>query len=111
MPDRDLLVVSSETDDAAVGVRAAVNVFSFGGSSPAAQPSIVSDAVGGAPIGWSALGALSGHPSEASTVYAASDVVLSPATIYSVDVSEAPARVTSALQVTEDGTPIALDVE
>ena len=31
IPSRDLLVVSSETDDASVGVRAAVNVYELGG--------------------------------------------------------------------------------
>ncbi|WP_217184340.1 esterase-like activity of phytase family protein [Streptomyces sp. AC495_CC817] len=110
VPERDLLIVSSETDDASVGVRAAVNVFSFG-TATSGQPTIVSDTVNGAPIGWSALGALSGHPTDASTVYAASDSVLSPATVFTVNVASTPARITSALRITEGGAPVALDVE
>lgn len=110
VPEKNLLVVSSETDDASVGVRASVSLFSFGSDEPA-QPSILSDVVNGAPIGWSALGALSGHPSDANTIYAASDSVVSPATIYTIDVSTTPAHITSSLAVTEDGAEIPLDVE
>lgn len=110
VPERNLLIVSSETDDAPKGVRAAVNVFSFG-TGTTGQPSIVSDVVDGHPIGWSALGALSGDPADASTLYAASDSALSPATIYSVDVSAEPARITSSFAVTENGAPADLDVE
>ncbi|MCM3657229.1 esterase-like activity of phytase family protein [Agromyces mediolanus] len=117
VPERDLLVVSSETDDAAAGVRASVNVYAFGDAAAqapagaAAQPSLVSEVVGGAPIGWSALGALAGDPTDASRVYAASDAVLSPATVYTVDVSQTPARITGSLAISEGGAPAALDVE
>lgn len=110
VPSKNLLVVSSETDDAGAGVRASVSVFSFG-AGQSSQPSIVSDVVDGAPIGWSALGALSGHPTDPAVVYAASDAVVSPATIYTVDVSDEPARITAATSVTENGAPAALDVE
>jgi len=110
VPERDLLIVSSETDEADAGVRAAVNVFAFGDAAPA-QPSIVSDVVDGSPIGWSALGALSGDPTDADTLYAASDAVVSPATLYTVDVAQTPARITSSLTVTEDAAPVDLDVE
>lgn len=110
VPDRDLLIVSSETDDADAGVRAALNVYSFGGGE-ASQPSIVSDVSPAGPIGWSALGALSGHPTDSGILYAASDAALSPATIYTVDVEAAPARITSAMPITEAGAPAALDVE
>ncbi|MFB6610884.1 esterase-like activity of phytase family protein [Agromyces sp. NPDC056379] len=110
VPGSDLLVVSSETDDASTGVRAAVNLYAFGTEQPS-LPSIVSDVVGGAPIGWAALGALSGHPSDAGVVYAASDVAVSPSTVYAVDVTQTPARITSALPVTDGGVPVALDIE
>ncbi|HZU91985.1 MAG TPA: alkaline phosphatase, partial [Microbacterium sp.] len=111
VPSKNMLVVSSETDDADAGVRASVSIFEFGATGGASQPSIVSDVVDGAPIGWSALGALSGHPTDPAVVYAASDAVVSPATIYTVDVSDEPARITSATAVTENGSPAALDVE
>ncbi len=111
IPGRDLLVVSSEEDEAAVGVRAGVNVYEFGpGESD--QPSIVSDSVDGEAMGWQALGALSADPASAGGLFAASDAAVRPSSIYSIDVTGSPARITDALAVTRaDGTPANLDVE
>ena len=111
IPGRDLLVVSSEEDEAAVGVRASVNVYEFGpGASD--QPSIVSDSVDGEAMGWQALGALSADPASAGGLFAASDAAVRPSSIYSIDVTGSPARITDALAVTRaDGTPANLDVE
>ncbi|MEJ3403647.1 esterase-like activity of phytase family protein [Rathayibacter sp. YIM 133350] len=117
VPSRGMLVVSSETDDAANGVRAVVNLYRLGNSDPS-QPSIVSDedprAVGvaaGAPIGWQALSALSADPADPKTLYTASDVAVSPSTVYTVDVSRTPAHITRALTITDKGAPVALDIE
>ncbi|UOQ87877.1 esterase-like activity of phytase family protein [Agromyces endophyticus] len=111
VPSRDLLVVSSETDDASVSVRASVNLYRLGDEA-SAQPSIVSDDdANGRAIGWLALGALSAKPGDASAIYAASDNALNPSTIFTVDVSAEPARITDRLVVTKAGSPQALDVE
>ncbi|MET0725780.1 MAG: esterase-like activity of phytase family protein [Leifsonia sp.] len=109
VPSRDLLVVSSETDAAPL-VRAAVNLYRLGSSTPS-QPSIVSDDVAGKPIGWQALGALSAHPTDPKTVYSASDVAVSPSTVYTIDVSKTPAHITTALPVTLNGAAQSLDIE
>ena len=106
IPGRDLLAVSSETDVSATNVRASVSLYELGDGA-AAFPSIVSDNA----IGWSALGALSAKPGDASTIYAASDAVLKPGQIFTVDVSRTPARITSALPVTNDGAGANLDIE
>ncbi|QGG40709.1 esterase-like activity of phytase family protein [Aeromicrobium yanjiei] len=110
IPGRDLLAVSSETDAAASGVRASVSLYRLGDGA-AAFPSIVADDIDGNPIGWSALGALSAKPGDAGTIYAASDTVLKPGQIFTVDVTRTPARITSALTVTKDGVGADLDVE
>ncbi|UOE42990.1 esterase-like activity of phytase family protein [Agromyces larvae] len=118
VPGRDLLVVSSETDDSSVNVRASVNVYVFG-EAPAgtiAQPSIVSgvdaSSADGAPIGWQALGALAGNPTDATHVWAASDVAVAPSTVYSIDVSRTPAVVDRAIRISdEQGASVALDIE
>lgn len=110
IPGRDLLAVSSETDDAAVNVRASVSLYRLG-DGPATFPSIVSDDVAGSPVGWSALGALSAKPGDPDTLYSAADTVLKPAQIFTVDVAKEPARITSALTVTQGGAPANLDVE
>lgn len=110
IPGRDLLAVSSETDTAASNVRASVSLYRLGDGS-AAFPSILSDTVGGTPIGWSALGALSAKPGDPSTIFAASDSVLKPGQIFTVDVSTTPARITTATSVTKDGAGADLDIE
>ncbi len=110
IPGRDLLAVSSETDVSATNVRASVSLYELG-DGPDTFPSIVSDEVAGDPIGWSALGALSAKPGDASTIYAAADTVLKPGQIFTVDVTKKPARITSALTVTKDGVGADLDVE
>ncbi|WP_395245368.1 esterase-like activity of phytase family protein [Agromyces sp. MMS24-K17] len=122
VPERDLLIVSSETDKASANVRASVNVFEFGGAAAATGapgatgatggPSIVSDLDdAGAPIGWQALGALAGDPDDADRIWAASDVAVSPSTVYAVDVASTPARITEAIRVTDAGAPVTLDIE
>jgi len=110
VPERNLLVVSSETDDASVGVRASVALFELGDGA-AGQPSIVSDTVDGAPIGWVALGALSAKPGDTGNIYAASDSALAPSTIFTVDVTGTPARINNSIVVSENGAPAVLDIE
>ncbi|MCU1404231.1 MAG: alkaline phosphatase [Glaciihabitans sp.] len=110
VPERNLLVVSSETDEAEAGVRASVAVFELG-TGTEGQPGIVSDDVDGLPIGWLALGALSAKPGDEDHLYTASDSALSPSTIFTVDISETPARITDSIPVTEAGEPAVLDIE
>lgn len=113
VPDRDLLVVSSEEDEASAGVRATVGIYQLG-DTPAAFPQVISRTPVGAtgPIGWGALGALSGAPDDASMMYAASDSAYATGRIYSVDVSRAPAVITHALDIRdEDGQRPAIDIE
>ncbi len=109
IPARGLLVVSSEADESAVRVRAAVNLYELGAGEP--QPTIVSDSVEGLPIGWTALGALSGDPIDADTLYSATDAALAESQLYTIDVSGHPARITSAIAVTRDGAPVGYDIE
>ena len=110
--ERGLLAISSETDDAAAGVRSAISLFRLDRvAESAAWPSIRSTTTAGVPIGWSALGALSAKPGSSSTLYAAADTVISNATLYTVDTRQSPARITSAIPVTRAGQPAKLDVE
>lgn len=110
IPSRGLLAVSSEEDEADDGVRASVALFELGEAVPG-QPSIVADTVDGSPIGWSALGALSAVPDDSDHLYTASDSALKPSTIFTVDVTGAPARITDSLVVTADGEPAEFDIE
>ena len=110
IPSRGLFAVSSETDDASVSVRATVGLYAWK-PGRAAFPSIVSDEKDGAPIGWQALGALTADPKDASTLWTAADTVVKNGTLYRVDVSASPARITESVAVTDGGAPAALDIE
>ncbi|MGK2868121.1 MAG: esterase-like activity of phytase family protein, partial [Mycobacterium sp.] len=116
IPSRDLLVISSESDDAENRVRASVNVYGFGqafaaGGGKPAFPSIVSGDLDDAPIGWGALGALAADPAEPDRLFTATDNAYGPSRILSIDLSKTPALIDSQLAVTEDGKPVSLDVE
>ncbi|MGN0063646.1 MAG: esterase-like activity of phytase family protein [Nocardioides sp.] len=112
VPGRDLFIVSSETDEAAVGVRASVGVYAYGEDRPA-FPSIVSaEESNGQPIGWGALGALSAAPGNAGALWAASDAAYRTARLYKLDVSSHPAVIDRVVEVRRaDGSTPALDVE
>ncbi len=114
VPSRNLLVISSEADDAEAGVRASVTVYGFGeefASDATAFPSIVSGDIDGVPIAWGALGALSADPADENRLYTATDIAYGPARILGVDVSQTPALIDSELAVTDNGEPVALDVD
>lgn len=107
---RGLLVVSSETDAAANGVRASLSTYRLGKSGPE-FPSIVSADVQGVPIGWGALGALSAKPGSKHELYTVTDAAYSPTRILTVDTDRSPALISKALTVTDAGKAVGLDAE
>ncbi|MFT4081920.1 MAG: esterase-like activity of phytase family protein [Nocardioides sp.] len=115
IPSRNLIAISSETDDASVLVRASVSLYRLG-DDPATFPSIESD-IGsdGAPIGWGALGALSAVPGNDHVLYAASDNAYATGRIYKIDTGVSPAQIVGVREVREaDGTLIdddSIDIE
>lgn len=116
IPSRNLLAISSETDDAENRVRASVSVYGFGeqyakvGGTPS-FPSIVSGDIDNVPIGWGALGALSADPKNPDRLYTATDNAYGPARILGIDTAQTPALIDTELAVTEDGKPVTLDTE
>lgn len=110
VPQRNLLVVSSETDEPDVRVRASVQTYQFGTGTEPAYPQIVSDDVAGKPIPWGALGALSAD-SRKDVLWSATDAAYADTRILKIDASGKPARITSAIPVTRDGEQASLDVE
>ncbi len=116
IPERNLFVIASEADDAQARIRAAVTVYGYGDAFAAdggvpAFPSIVSGAVDGVPIGWGALGALSADPMDEDRLLTATDDAYGPARVLGVDVSKSPALIDRELVITENGTPVTLDIE
>jgi len=110
VPSRDLLVVSSETDDASVGVRASVAVYQLGHDKPA-FPTVVSKGLK-QPIAWGALSGLSAVPGAKNRLFAVTDAAYSPTRILGLDVRRSPASVDQEIVVKDAaGAPIGLDAE
>lgn len=116
VPSRNLLVISSEADDAEARVRASLNVYGYGDEYAAAGgkpafPSIVSGDADGVPIPWGALGALSADPTDENRLYTSPDIAVGPSRILGVDLSKTPALIDTTLPVIEDGKPVTWDIE
>lgn len=109
IPGRNLLAVSSEEDEPGTPMRATVALYELS-PGEALYPQITSDDVDGKPIPWLALGALAASD-EAGQLYTIPDDALLPNRILTVDATSAPARITSAIDVTLDGKPTEFDVE
>lgn len=104
IPERNLLATANESDlreDGGVGSHVMLFELAEG---EASYPTLVSDLdEDGHPIGWGALsGAVAG--TEAGTIYAVSDSVLSgePA-IYTIDAKQTPAVITAKTPITRNG--------
>ncbi len=112
IPARNLLATANEVDLRADGLAPAHVMVYERAEGTAAYPTITSE--GSDPlIGWAALSGLAADPALAGKLYAVSDSVLSVApTIYSIDATQAPAKITGAMVVTRGGDPAQkLDLE
>ncbi|QDL94531.1 esterase-like activity of phytase family protein (plasmid) [Paroceanicella profunda] len=112
IPSRGLLVSANESDlGAEGGARAQVMIYRLE-DGPAAYPSLTSEGADEL-IGWGALSGLSADPDEAGRLYAVNDsfYAMQP-TIFTIDATAKPARITAALPVTRGGQPAQkLDME
>lgn len=104
IPNRNLLVVTSEEDDAPSGIRAVVSIYRYESSEPA-YPNIVSDSQP-----WGALSGLAADPGDAGTLFAVWDSAFAEARILTIDASSTPAVITGSLLI-EDSLDLDLDLE
>lgn len=110
IPSRNLFVTANEVDLVEDGgVRAHVMIYERAEGTPA-YPTLTAEGTG---IGWGALSALAADPATPGKLYAVSDSVYRAApTIYTIDATQTPARITGAVVVTRDGDPAQkLDLE
>ncbi len=114
IPSRNLLISANETDlieDG--GARAHVMIYEYA-EGPATYPMLTSAGLSqpnGAPVGW---GAISGMvAADDGTIFAVNDSFYSAQpTIFQIDASQMPARITKAIPVTRNGQPAQkLDME
>ena len=109
IPDRNLLAVSTESDEAGDGIPTMINLYKLR-NTRSRYPMIesVSDSAG-LPIPWVALSGLAADPYDRNTLYAVSDSFLAEGFIYTVDVGGKPAQIVDRLQVTGASQPLDLE--
>ncbi len=99
IPARNLLATANEVDLRADGL-APAHVMVYERAEGVAQYPTITSAGSDQLIGWAALSGLAADPAEAAKLYAVSDSVLSASPmIYTIDASQTPARITSAMAV------------
>lgn len=108
IPGRNLLVSANEVDLREDGLAPAhVMVYELAEGTPA-YPMITSAGSDGL-IGWGALSGLAADAEAPGMLYAVSDSVYRSApTIYAIDATQKPARITAATVITRDGAPAQL---
>jgi len=112
IPERGLIATANEVDLGADGLpRSHVMIYAM--QEGAARYPMLTSAGGAAPIGWGALSGLAVDPSDPARLFAVSDSAYEQApTIYTIDTTATPARITDAMVVTRHGRPAQkLDLE
>lgn len=113
IPERDLLVVAAEDDEA---LRSTITILERE-RGRASYPTIVSEPrktgplAGKVPIGWVALSALAGDRWDPKRLYTAHDAFLHQARLYVVDTSDRPARITDEIVLHKNGATVNYDIE
>jgi hypothetical protein len=114
IPSRNLFITANETDLGADGLaRSHVSIFEYA-EGEAAYPHLISDLdADGKPIGWVAMSGLVADAEVAGKLYAVNDSYLGMMpTIYTIDATQTPARITDATLVTRGGEAAQkLDIE
>ena len=112
IPERGLLITANEADLGADGAaRSHIMVYQYG-EGAASYPHITSAGTDDL-IGWSALSGLAADPAQNGQFFAVNDSFFGyQPTIFTIDVTQTPARITEALPVTRGGYPAQkLDME
>jgi hypothetical protein len=100
IPDRDLLVVTSETDDPPTGVRTVISIYQRVGGEGSIPQVVSVDGPDGTPIPWSALSALAPDPRDPDTLHAVWDSYYAESRIVTLDVGDRPAVMRASLPIT-----------
>jgi len=107
IPQRRLFVTANETDlrpDGGVGSH--VMIYELQDSAEPAYPQIIADMNGDRPIGWVALSGLVADAETPGLLYGVNDSFLGmQPSIYTIDATQKPARITKQIVVTREGVP------
>ncbi|MEL4358209.1 MULTISPECIES: esterase-like activity of phytase family protein [unclassified Luteococcus] len=114
IPSRNLLVVSSEVDEAENNIRASVQLYRLTRSSAQgkqAQLRRYPQITANKRIGWGALGALTADPRKPGRLWSVTDSAYANTRILTIDATARPARITGTIPVTKAGKQASYDVE
>jgi hypothetical protein len=105
IPSRNLIATANEADLVEDGLgRAHVMVYEYQ-DAPARYP-LITSAGADELIGWAAMSGLVADPDQPGILYAVNDSFFGQQpTIFTVDATQSPARITDALQLTRQGRP------
>lgn len=107
IPRRNLFVIASENDE---DLRSTLSIYKLR-DKPASYPTVVSELKAEKTIGWVALSALAGDRSNANRLYTVHDSYLKQSRIYTMDVSDKPARITKETVLKKNGATVDYDIE
>ncbi|MEL7450003.1 MAG: esterase-like activity of phytase family protein [Pseudomonadota bacterium] len=100
IPRRGLFVAASEADERESKFRSVLNIYARVIAEPAYPTIISEDREDGTPLPWAALSALAATGDD-DLVYTAHDSFYVKSRLYSVDVSERPAKITGEIVLTD----------
>lgn len=98
IPSRNLLITASEEDNRGDKMRSVLNIYQYT-EGAATYPTIESVDFNGVPIAWSAMSGLSADPTNSDILYSVEDSFYGSNRIFTIDVSETPASLTSAMKI------------
>ena len=109
IPERNLLIVSSEKDDRGDKMRAAINIYQYGVSKNRYPSLQSSNDDNGNSIPWSALSGLAAGND--NHLYSVEDSAYKGSRLFKIDASKTPALITQAIKITDADEVLAnLDV-
>jgi hypothetical protein len=103
IPHRNLLVASGETDTPPFGVRSTVMIYQLKPGAPTYPEIYSGNDASGAAIPWSALSGLTEIPGEDGKVQAVWDGFFAQSKVFTIDVTEQPAKIERALTIARTG--------
>lgn len=108
IPGRGLFVVAAESDEAGDGFRSIISIYRLANVEPF-YPQI--ESIGTPPIGWGALSGLAAGIADPDTLYTVHDSAYEGSRIFTLDVSQTPAKIVDETVITKDGEPVDYDLE
>ncbi|MES2942402.1 MAG: esterase-like activity of phytase family protein, partial [Pseudomonadota bacterium] len=108
IPNRNLLVVATENDDAA---RSSIMIYQRS-KTEAAYPTLMSaDTPAGTPIAWGAISGTAADRKQPGLLWAVTDSAYATTRILQIDTTRTPALITQEITLSKNGKPAGFDAE